>query len=179
MRPEPHRPGAADSLFRARLSERIERRDPLIRRAGPTGTRTARPRTTADARRSGSTAPFASRGRGGAAALDHDEAPMRAGEQGHPSGCVTPAKILSRGNVRRPACARRARGAADARRVRHAAPISRFLLAEAIPAAVTYRHGVLVNVPQPSRYAVHKLSCAQADRRPAPGARLLIRSEDA
>ena len=29
-----------------------------------------------------------------------------------------------------------------------------FLLAEAIPAAVPYRYGVLVNVPQPARYAV-------------------------
>jgi hypothetical protein len=32
-----------------------------------------------------------------------------------------------------------------------------FLLADAIPAAVPYRYGVLVNVPQPARYAVHKL----------------------
>jgi hypothetical protein len=31
------------------------------------------------------------------------------------------------------------------------------LLTEAIPAAVPYRYGVLVNVPQPARYAVHKL----------------------
>ena len=35
-----------------------------------------------------------------------------------------------------------------------------FLLAEAIPAAVPYRHGALVNVPQPARYAVHKLIVA-------------------
>jgi hypothetical protein len=34
------------------------------------------------------------------------------------------------------------------------------LLAEAIPAAVPYRYGVLVNVPQPARYAVHKLIVA-------------------
>jgi hypothetical protein len=34
------------------------------------------------------------------------------------------------------------------------------LLAEAIPAAVPYRYGVLVNVPQPARYAVHKLIIA-------------------
>ena len=35
-----------------------------------------------------------------------------------------------------------------------------FLLAEAIPAAVPYRYGVLVNVPPPARYAVHKLIIA-------------------
>jgi hypothetical protein len=35
-----------------------------------------------------------------------------------------------------------------------------FLLAEAIPAAVPYRYGVLVNVPAPARYAVHKLIIA-------------------
>ena len=35
-----------------------------------------------------------------------------------------------------------------------------FLLAEAMPAAVPYRYGALVNVPQPARYAVHKLIIA-------------------
>ena len=35
-----------------------------------------------------------------------------------------------------------------------------FLLVEAIPAAVPYRYGVLVNVPPPARYAVHKLIIA-------------------
>lgn len=35
-----------------------------------------------------------------------------------------------------------------------------FLLADAMPAAVPYRYGVLVNVPQPNRYAVHKLIVA-------------------
>jgi hypothetical protein len=41
----------------------------------------------------------------------------------------------------------------------HARPLRflDFLLAEAISAAVPYRSGVLVNVPQPARYAVHKL----------------------
>jgi hypothetical protein len=44
----------------------------------------------------------------------------------------------------------------------HARPLRflDFLLAEAIPAAVPYRYGVLVNVPQPARYAVHKLIVA-------------------
>jgi hypothetical protein len=35
-----------------------------------------------------------------------------------------------------------------------------FLLANAIPAAVPHRYGILVNVPQPARYAVHKLIVA-------------------
>jgi hypothetical protein len=35
-----------------------------------------------------------------------------------------------------------------------------FLLTEALPAAVPYRYGILVNVPQPARYAVHKLIVA-------------------
>jgi hypothetical protein len=35
-----------------------------------------------------------------------------------------------------------------------------FLLTEAVPAAVPYRYGVLVSVPQPARYAVHKLIVA-------------------
>ena len=41
----------------------------------------------------------------------------------------------------------------------HAKPLRflDFLLAEAMPACVPYRSGVLVNVPQPARYAVHKL----------------------
>jgi hypothetical protein len=41
----------------------------------------------------------------------------------------------------------------------HAKPLRflDFLLTEAISAAVPYRYGVLVNVPQPARYAVHKL----------------------
>jgi hypothetical protein len=43
-----------------------------------------------------------------------------------------------------------------------------FLLAEAIPAAVPYRYGVLVNVPPPARYAVHKLIIATRRARP-PG----------
>ena len=42
-----------------------------------------------------------------------------------------------------------------------------FLLAEAIPAAVPYRYGVLVNVPQPARYAVHKLIVATRRARTA------------
>ena len=41
----------------------------------------------------------------------------------------------------------------------HAKPLRflDFLLADSISAAVPYRSGVLVNVPQPARYAVHKL----------------------
>lgn len=35
-----------------------------------------------------------------------------------------------------------------------------FLLAYPIPAAVPYRYGILVNLPQPARYAVHKLIVA-------------------
>ena len=42
-----------------------------------------------------------------------------------------------------------------------------FLLVEAIPAAVPYRYGVLVNVPQPARYAVHKLIVATRRARTA------------
>lgn len=44
----------------------------------------------------------------------------------------------------------------------HAKPLRflDFLLAGAIPAAVPYRYGVLVKVPQPARYAVHKLIVA-------------------
>lgn len=44
----------------------------------------------------------------------------------------------------------------------HATPLRflDFLIADAIPAAVPYRYGVLVNVPQPARYAVHKLIVA-------------------
>lgn len=44
----------------------------------------------------------------------------------------------------------------------HAKPLRflDFLLVDAIPAAVPYRYGVLVNVPQPARYAVHKLIVA-------------------
>jgi hypothetical protein len=44
----------------------------------------------------------------------------------------------------------------------HAKPLRflDFLLADAMPAALPYRYGVLVNVPQPARYAVHKLIVA-------------------
>jgi hypothetical protein len=44
----------------------------------------------------------------------------------------------------------------------HAKPLRflDFLVAEATPAVVPYRYGVLVNVPQPARYAVHKLIVA-------------------
>jgi hypothetical protein len=44
----------------------------------------------------------------------------------------------------------------------HAKPLRflDFLLADAITAAVPYRYGVLVNIPQPARYAVHKLIVA-------------------
>jgi hypothetical protein len=45
------------------------------------------------------------------------------------------------------------------------------LLAEAIPAAVPYRYGVLVNVPQPARYAVHKLIVATRRAQTAAKAR--------
>ena len=51
----------------------------------------------------------------------------------------------------------------------HAKPLRflDFLLTEAIPAAVPYRYGVLVNVPQPGRYAVHKLIVATRRARTA------------
>ena len=51
----------------------------------------------------------------------------------------------------------------------HARPLRflDFLLAEAIPAAVPYRYGALVNVPQPARYAVHKLIIATRRARTA------------
>ena len=39
-----------------------------------------------------------------------------------------------------------------------------FLIAEPIPAVALYRSGTLVQIPQPERYAVHKLIVAQ--RRP-------------
>ena len=38
-----------------------------------------------------------------------------------------------------------------------------FLIAEPVPAAVIYRSGILVQVPRPERYAIHKLTIA--DRR--------------
>jgi hypothetical protein len=52
----------------------------------------------------------------------------------------------------------------------HARPLRflDFLLADAIAAAVPYRYGVLVNVPQPARYAVHKLIVATRRARTAP-----------
>jgi hypothetical protein len=51
----------------------------------------------------------------------------------------------------------------------HAKPLRflDFLLTEAIPAAVPYRYGVLVSVPQPARYAVHKLIVATRRARTA------------
>lgn len=42
-----------------------------------------------------------------------------------------------------------------------------FPIRDAMPAAVPYRYGVLVNVPQPSRYAVHKLIVASRRARGA------------
>ena len=51
----------------------------------------------------------------------------------------------------------------------HAKPLRflDFLLAEAIPAVAPYRYGVLINVPQPARYAVHKLIVATRRARTA------------
>lgn len=46
-------------------------------------------------------------------------------------------------------------------------PFLNFLIAEPIPAVALYRSGVLVQVPKPERYAVHKLIVAQ--RRTGPG----------
>ncbi|MCG8358411.1 MAG: hypothetical protein MI920_22835 [Kiloniellales bacterium] len=43
-------------------------------------------------------------------------------------------------------------------------PFLDFLIQDPIPAAVLYRYGVLVNVPQPARYAVHKLIVATRRR---------------
>lgn len=46
-------------------------------------------------------------------------------------------------------------------------PFLNFLIAEPIPAIALYRSGVLVQIPKPERYAVHKLIVAQ--RRTGPG----------
>lgn len=46
-------------------------------------------------------------------------------------------------------------------------PFLNFLIAEPIPAVALYRSGVLVQIPKPERYAVHKLIVAQ--RRSGPG----------
>ncbi|MEJ6781293.1 nucleotidyltransferase family protein [Aminobacter sp. Piv2-1] len=46
-------------------------------------------------------------------------------------------------------------------------PFLNFLIADPIPAVVLYRSGVLVQIPKPERYAVHKLIVAQ--RRSGPG----------
>ncbi|HSF96422.1 MAG TPA: GSU2403 family nucleotidyltransferase fold protein [Thermohalobaculum sp.] len=45
-------------------------------------------------------------------------------------------------------------------------PFLNFLIAEPIPAVALYREGVLVQVPRPERYAIHKLIVAQ--RRSGP-----------
>ena len=42
-----------------------------------------------------------------------------------------------------------------------------FLIHDPVPAAALYRSGVLINVPQPARYAVHKLIVATRRARPA------------
>jgi hypothetical protein len=46
-------------------------------------------------------------------------------------------------------------------------PFLNFLIADPIPAVALYRSGVLVQIPKPERYAVHKLVVAQ--RRTGPG----------
>lgn len=46
-------------------------------------------------------------------------------------------------------------------------PFLNFLIAQPIPAVALYRSGVLVQIPRPERYAVHKLIVAQ--RRTGPG----------
>jgi hypothetical protein len=46
-------------------------------------------------------------------------------------------------------------------------PFLNFLIADPIPAVALYRSGVLVQIPRPERYAVHKLIVAQ--RRVGPG----------
>jgi hypothetical protein len=46
-------------------------------------------------------------------------------------------------------------------------PFLNFLIADPIPAVALYRSGVLVQIPKPERYAVHKLIVAQ--RRTGPG----------
>lgn len=48
-----------------------------------------------------------------------------------------------------------------------ALPFLNFLIADPIPAVGLYRNGVLVQIPRPERYAVHKLIVAQ--RRSGPG----------
>ena len=47
-------------------------------------------------------------------------------------------------------------------------PFLNYLIADPIPAVVLYRDGVLVQIPKPERYAIHKLIVAQ--RRTGPGA---------
>ena len=42
-----------------------------------------------------------------------------------------------------------------------ALPFLNFLIAGPIPAVGLYRHGVLVQIPRPERYAIHKLIVAQ------------------
>jgi len=46
-------------------------------------------------------------------------------------------------------------------------PFLNFLIADPIPAVALYRNGVLVQIPKPERYAIHKLIVAQ--RRSGPG----------
>lgn len=46
-------------------------------------------------------------------------------------------------------------------------PFLNFLIADPVPAVALYRSGILVQVPRPERYAVHKLIVAQ--RRSGPG----------
>lgn len=46
-------------------------------------------------------------------------------------------------------------------------PFLNYLIADPIPAVVLYRSGVLVQIPRPERYAIHKLIVAQ--RRTGPG----------
>lgn len=46
-------------------------------------------------------------------------------------------------------------------------PFLNFLIADPIPAVALYRSGILVQIPKPERYAVHKLIVAQ--RRSGPG----------
>ncbi len=46
-------------------------------------------------------------------------------------------------------------------------PFLNFLIADPIPAVALYRSGILVQIPRPERYAIHKLIVAQ--RRSGPG----------
>ena len=48
-------------------------------------------------------------------------------------------------------------------------PFLNFLLADPVPAVALYREGVLIQIPRPERYAIHKLIVAQRRKPPQEG----------